>query len=97
MFGLGGSQHTDSADGERRDDPDQDVGQRLRRLWHERGDFSALTADSINNPQQNDDHDETEQVDDRPSAQDMRELSSNLLEQLTYVDSWPAAQTLSPT
>jgi hypothetical protein len=58
------------------------VGQRLRRLWAERGDFSALTADKIKQGDTNDDEDSKEQTDDRPSAQDMRQLSQNLLEQL---------------
>lgn len=67
-----------------RDDPEKSISERLKRIWAERGDFSALTSESILAPAGDADEEEAE-TDTRPSAQEMRELQGKLMDQLTYV------------
>lgn len=65
------------------EDPDKTIGERLQRIWAERGDFSALTAASILAPPKV--PDEEAEQDSRPSAEEMRVLQGRLMEQLKYV------------
>jgi hypothetical protein len=67
-----------------RDDLEKSISERLMRIWQERGDFSQLTAASIRAGPTEPTDDEGDK-DARPSAQEMRELQAQLMEQLTSV------------
>ncbi|GAA5831038.1 hypothetical protein JCM11251_005119 [Rhodosporidiobolus azoricus] len=58
------------------------LAERLMRVWAERGDYSKLTADSILNPQE-EEEDKKEDEDSRPSVDDMRKLQESMLHNLS--------------
>lgn len=64
----------------RRADPEKSITERLIRIWQERGDFSQLTAAKIRAGEV---ESVEEEEDARPSAQDMRELQGQMMEQLS--------------
>ncbi|KAI5481094.1 Mediator complex, subunit Med17 [Pseudohyphozyma bogoriensis] len=71
----------DGSDVFTRDGPQKPVGERLKRLWAERGDFSALTARSILAPKA-DDVEVDKDEDTRPTPQEVREFQASLMQQL---------------
>ncbi|GAA5982619.1 hypothetical protein JCM11641_002602 [Rhodosporidiobolus odoratus] len=64
-----------------RADSKKSLSERLFRVWAERGDYSQLTADSIRNPKEEDDHAKDDE-DTRPSVEDMRKLQETMLNNL---------------
>lgn len=73
---------------ESRADPHPTISSRLVRIWQERGDFSALSAASIRAAQDKDgetEEGEGGEKEERPTAQDMRDLQGNMMEQLSFV------------
>ncbi|ORY80684.1 hypothetical protein BCR35DRAFT_331750 [Leucosporidium creatinivorum] len=63
-----------------RADPEKSITERLIRIWQERGDFSQLTAAKIRAGEV---EVVEEEEDARPSAQDMRDLQGQMMEQLS--------------
>ncbi|GAA6035094.1 hypothetical protein JCM8097_002181 [Rhodosporidiobolus ruineniae] len=71
----------DASESFTRADTKKPLSERLMRVWAERGDYSLLTEESIRNPVE-EDKDDKEDDDPRPSVEDMRKLQEAMLHNL---------------